>query len=290
MHTIDPHEIERRAVLALVLEPIVEKEGCTTRSRDIDASLRLIDLQGAGVNVGKYFYELAERVNPDRSSRGALDPAFANAIRHSSPRQTAERSASNGVKREKRQPHIFYDLVYKALEDSTKNLKNKKFVNLGLIELLFPVVLSQLVYGGTGTQVLKNVKKILIESSPEDARYKEKMLSRAWSSSKKSAKRNYPEQIGGKNLWEHYEKNLETAKEHDLKTSVLWCEQILKSFPVAQKMHGVAKKKLRKGLIGALEEAYKRGFTQISKPGIIADYTAVVAYLLLSENPKASLI
>src|SRR3989344_272872 len=37
------------------------------------------------------------KINPVRSSRGALNPAFAKTDRHSSPWQATGRSASNGV-------------------------------------------------------------------------------------------------------------------------------------------------------------------------------------------------
>ncbi|MBI2624334.1 hypothetical protein HYW67_02460 [Candidatus Parcubacteria bacterium] len=53
--SIDPQEVQRQVVLALVLEPLAEKSGCTTRSRDSSEELRLVDLQGAAVNVGRIF-------------------------------------------------------------------------------------------------------------------------------------------------------------------------------------------------------------------------------------------
>src|SRR3989338_954399 len=193
---IEPHEVERRVVLALVLEPVAEKAGCTTRSRDVSKDLRLIDLQGAGVNVGRYFYELAERIN-----------------------------------RQREQPKLYYDLCFEALRNSTRSLGNKKFVNLGFLELLFMFVVSHLAYGGSGRKVLKNIRKVLLKSSPRDVRYKERTLELAWNSSRKAQKKVFPKRLGGSNLLEHYQMHFREGRRLNFLTHALWCEQILKSLP-----------------------------------------------------------
>ena len=48
------------------------------------------------------FFGKNKNVNPVRSSRGALNPAFAQSVWHSSPGQAAGHSASNGVKNRKK--------------------------------------------------------------------------------------------------------------------------------------------------------------------------------------------
>ncbi len=255
MKPVDPHEIARRVIMALVLEPIAEKKGCTTRSTDISKDLRLVDLQGAGVNVGKYFYELAKRVN-----------------------------------RVGGQPKLFFDLCLGALRNSTNSLSNKKIINLGLTELLFMVVTSHLAYGGSGKKILQNMRKVLTGSSSQDVQYKEKALELVWGSSRKTQKKDYPKRLGGKNLYEHYERQYKKGKELDFTAHARWCEEVLKSLPITQEMYDVAKENLNKKLTGALEKAYAVGFKKFPKVGIVADYTGVVAYLLLSEKGSAGII
>ena len=116
------------------------------------------------------------------------------------------------------------------------------------------------------------------------------MLNYAWGSSRKSKKRKYPKNLGGENLFEHYQRNIEKGRELSLDTHVLWCEQIVESLPIVQMMYQTAKKEIKRGLMKALEEAYKAGYRRIPKAGIIADYTAVVAYILLSERDNDRII
>lgn len=251
--SIDPQEVQRQVVLALVLEPLAEKAGCTTRNRDINEELRLVDLQGAAVNVGRYFHELARR-----------------------------------VQRSKGQPRVFFDLCFRALTDSAKNLKNKKFVNLGLLELLFPMVVAKLTARGGETAVWRNYIRVLKQSSPADVSYKELALATAWNSSRKLNKRQYPTQLGGNTLHECYRRHARKGRELNFAAHEAWCRQILQGLPVAQRMYRVAKRNMRAGLIGALEEAYRHGLRAFAKPGVIADYTAVIAYLMLSDHNAAS--
>lgn len=252
---IDPHEVARQVALALLVEPLAEKEGCTTRGRDISDTLRLIDLQTASVNVSRYFYELAERVKEERG-----------------------------------QPRVFYDLLLAALNTSTKNSVNQKIINLGLLELLFPIVVARLTTRGSNVAVFKRLKELFWKSSRADVRFKERALKFAWSSSRKLAKQNYPAELGGGNLYEHYKLNAKVGAQMNFNTHRMWCEQIMLALPVAKKMHRVAKASLKKGLLPALETAYKNGLRQIPKPGIIADYTAVVAYLLISASESRRII
>ena len=68
-------------------------------------------------------------VNPVRSSRGALNPAFAKATRHSPPRLAAGHSASNGVKRTMKVPkkhEKFYDEVDRRLTEALREVEQGK--------------------------------------------------------------------------------------------------------------------------------------------------------------------
>jgi len=254
--TAKPEEIQRRITLALVLEPLADKPGCTTRYVDLSPEHKLVDFETAAVNAAPYFGELARR-----------------------------------IQRTKTQPP-FYDLCYQALAGSTKNLKNEKYLNFGLLEVLFPLVLAEQIYGGKGAVVCRNVIKVLKQSGPKDLVYKDLTRNLAWSTSRNRAKQELQQlklQIQTSSLYDEYLRNIPDRRAAGLKTSVLWLEQFVLGLPVLQAMYGSAKKRVGKaGLIAAMELAYKVGMKKIPKRGIIADYCAAVAYLLLAD-PKTKI-
>src|SRR3989344_5013486 len=106
--TISPRDIRRYVQLACVLEPISEKEGCTTRSKDVNQYQRLEYFLVAGINIGDSFEDLASRL------------------------QTNEF------------PCLTYELCYRAQADSKKNRRGGR-ANQGIIEFLFPIIISQIV-------------------------------------------------------------------------------------------------------------------------------------------------
>ncbi|MBI2624333.1 hypothetical protein HYW67_02455 [Candidatus Parcubacteria bacterium] len=185
---------------------------------------------------------------------------------------------------------MFFDLCFRALTDSTKNLKNKKFVNLGLLELLFPMVVARLTARGGVAAVWRNYVRVLKQSSPADVRYKEAALATAWSSSRKRKKRQYPTKLGGNTLYECYRRHAHKGRELNFEAHEAWCRQILQGLPIARIMHRVAKRNMQAGLIAALEAAYRDGMKVFAKSGVIADYTAVVAYILLANQSSRDLI
>ena len=62
-------KLQDKLLFSLVLEPLSEKSGCTTRTLDLDESIRLQHLQAAGVNVASYFYELAKRIEENNNQQ-----------------------------------------------------------------------------------------------------------------------------------------------------------------------------------------------------------------------------
>lgn len=118
-----------------VLEPIPEKVGCTTRTKDLKPSTRLEHFIIAGVNIGLDFYNLSERIK------------------------------KNGYK----QPKTIFDISYKAQNNSFNNRTGGK-INFGIIELFVPIITAQIVYGGDGeitidkaVDVMKNTTKLDVE-------------------------------------------------------------------------------------------------------------------------------
>lgn len=93
-------------ILASILEPIPEKVGCTTRYKDWQEKSKLEYFLIAGVNIGNTFYELMERIKENNYE----------------------------------QPHVIYDLAYKAQKESLKNRKVEKLI-LVLSNYSFPSLL-----------------------------------------------------------------------------------------------------------------------------------------------------
>lgn len=126
-------------ILASVLEPIPEKIGCTTRKKDWQEKSKLEYFLISGVNIGRVFYELSERIK------------------------------NNNFK----QPNLIYDLAYKSQKESLNNRKGGK-INFGIIELLIPIVSTQIIMQKFDINVLDVVEKILKNTTEKDVEYHHK--------------------------------------------------------------------------------------------------------------------
>lgn len=120
-------------MLASILEPIPEKNGCTTRLVDYQNKSKLEYFLIAGVNIGKVFYDLAERIK----------------------------------KNNYKQPKCIYDLAYLAQVKSLENRGGGK-INFGIIELLIPIVTAQVIYQNSDLSILDKVEDILKNTSKKD--------------------------------------------------------------------------------------------------------------------------
>lgn len=260
-YSIDPHEIERRLVLAMILEPLAEKEGCTTRTRDLHDKIRLQHLQAAGVNTGKYFFQLAERVNEQQG-----------------------------------QPRVYWDLALEALRTSRLNIANTgKFISQGLVAILIDIVLSSILTEGDGIAVCKAVPDILKKSSKDDADCRTKYLTLAWSTSTRAKKRDFTHVSQANNLYEYHEQHRALSQDAGYTSGVIWCEELLNGLPIIQEMYTIALKHIDSGLIASMEACYPIGFQRLEErghmsAGFAADYVAAVAYLLLRDMENKAII
>lgn len=258
MQRPDPHEVARQVTLSLVLEPLSEKSGCTTRTLDLDESIRLQHLQAAGVNVASYFYELAKRIEEN-----------------------------NG-----QQPKVYFDLALDAVKNSQKNLQNYgKYINQGLITMLFHVVTASLLTTGDGIEVCKKVPMVLKNSSREDASARNDFRMLVVATSRRANKRNFPS-IECDNLFDYYHKTVKISEELQYTSGVIWAEQLMSGLPFIQEMYLEAKNNLDKGLLVAMEKSYELGtrLLTINSPGFVADYVGVVTYLLLRESDEKPIV
>lgn len=143
-------EIMHYVILACILEPIPEKRGCTTRKKDWQEKSKLEYYLISGVNIGRVFYELSERIKNN-----------------------------NYV-----QPKLIYDLSYKAQKESFKNRNGGK-INFGIIELLIPIVSAQVIMQKFDINILDDVEKILKRTTSKDVEYHYKFRKIARNVSKK---------------------------------------------------------------------------------------------------------
>ena len=253
----NPHDIERQVVFALVFEPIAEKKGCTSISHDLSPMIKVTDLISSGINVGEQFYALAERVN---NSAG--------------------------------QPEVFYDLYLEALKSSTRYRKSQKYINQGLLGVLFPLVVSRLTISGDGEVVCRNIVNILKKTSEADVHFREETRRIAWSTSTKDFRRNFPEQIGGSNMYEYYTKKLERHRNADKHSgSIFWVEQFLAGMPLLSEMYKLFREQLlSKDFLTSVVFVYEYAINIINEPGIVADYVAGMIYLVLSDEGGEAIV
>jgi len=144
---LTPREIRRGVQLASVLEPLSEKEGCTTRMHDVSSSKKLGFFLTAGINIGDTFEELATRFSIDDN------------------------------------PRVVYDLACRAQADSKKNRGGGR-TNQGIIEFLFPLVLSickvHKMFPKRPEEVIEAVPVALGQTSEEDTLWLQRMQNLAF--------------------------------------------------------------------------------------------------------------
>lgn len=141
--------IMNNIILSCVLEPIPEKDGCTTRTKDWQEKSKLEYFLISGVRIGPAFYELIERIKANKY----------------------------------KQPNLIYDIAYRA-QLSALNNRNGGKINFGIIELLVPIVTAQIVYKKYDITVLDYVEIILKNTSSEDVKFHQKFRELARSVSK----------------------------------------------------------------------------------------------------------
>ncbi|MDP2925590.1 MAG: triphosphoribosyl-dephospho-CoA synthase [Nanoarchaeota archaeon] len=247
---IDSHELQRQVEMAFLLEVTIPKEECTSRFRDIGPKQKFEYFLISAINSGKYFFELGERINETQG-----------------------------------QPEVFYDLAYQALIDSQKS-RNGKIVNHGLLEIMFPVVVSRCLLDKEGLEVLKTVPNVLKDTSNEDVRYVAEMRRKIYLASDKQFKRDFPFHAFGDNVLEHYEHHKIVAHQ----ASKLFVSELTEGMPLTKMMYqSLTTDK------GNLTERLNEGFNQARSLselpyGALADFSAAALFLLISENPKSSII
>jgi hypothetical protein len=245
LNIVNPNELQRQAELALLLEATIPKRQCTSRYVDVGPKQRFEDFAISAINCGRYFFELGERIN-----------------------------------RECGQPAQFYDLAYQALVGSSRQ-RSGKIVSHGLLEVLFPVVVSQCTRASDPYAALDSVPEVLKSTSENDVKSVAAMRKLVYSASDKQFKREFPFHEEGKNVFDHYSHHKTVA--HD--ASRLFVSELCEGMPLTKLVYSHMALE-----IGDLQERVNAGFDEarsFSKlpAGAIADFTAAALFLLIACNP-----
>lgn len=243
----DSLDIMHYVILSSVLEPIPEKVGCTTRKNDWQDKSKLEYFLIAGVNIGRIFYELVERIK------------------------------ENNYK----QPTLIYDLAYKAQKESFNNRTGGK-INFGIIELLIPIVSTQIITQRFDIDVLEKVENVLKHTTSKDVEYHYKFRQIARNVSKQ-----FPNNVNYNvpNLFEYYKLEKNKLENNVHKEYITGFKRIKKAYSV-------------------LEEKYKDGnlldisiiaYNSIIKDcenyaGLAADFICIAIYFYLLNHPKVIIV
>lgn len=240
-------DIMHYVILASVLEPIPEKKGCTTRKNDWQDKSKLEYFLISGVNIGRVFYELAERIK------------------------------DNNYK----QTDLIYDLAYKAQKESLKMRKGGK-INFGIIELMIPIVTTQIIEQRNDINILDKVEKILKKTTKEDVKYHYKFRKIARDVSKQ-----FPSTTiyNTNNLYEYYK-----LDKNELENNVH--KEYITKFERIKQAYSILETKYKDGnLLDISIIAYNSILKDCNNySGLAADYICVALYFYMINHPDVVII
>lgn len=243
----DSLDIMHYVILASVLEPIPEKKGCTTRKNDWQDKSKLEYFLISGVNIGRVFYELAERIK------------------------------DNNYK----QPNLIYDLAYKAQKESLKNRKGGK-INFGIIELLIPIITTQIIKQRNDINILDKVEEILKNTTKEDVQYHCKFRKIA-----RNVSRQFPSTTAYNicNLYDYYK-----LDKNELENDVH--REYITKFERIKRAYSILELKYEDGnLLDISIIAYNSILKDCNNySGLAADYICVALYFYLINHPDVIII
>lgn len=148
MVQLSPDDIQDLVTKAFVLEAITDKPGCTTRYTDLPGK-PLQDFVIAGINSGRYFRQFAAARQSDETAP-------------------------------------LYTYAAAALSNSNRH-KSPKYVNFGLLEIMFPVVAARLA-ADDPSKVIDTASAFIKASTKQDVLALLETRKVAWSTSQTAHK------------------------------------------------------------------------------------------------------
>jgi len=245
--TLSPDDVQDLVAKAFVLEAMTDKPGCTTRYADLPGK-PLQDFVVAGINCARYFRIFTEEYQADHTT-----PLF---------RYHAD-----------------------ALMGSNTH-KSLKYINFGLLEIMFPVVAARLVTDDP-TQVVDEVIRLAKESGQADIEHMLHAREIAWSTSSKTHKQGFPASryAVAANVWDFYMRV--NADSEPATSNFQWTEQYRLGLPVLRAFFDAYMQ--RDEILGATRDVFaeQREANPNVPVGILADMCAGAIFLWLSfsESP-----
>lgn len=247
MKTLSPSEVQELVTKAFVIEAITDKPGCTTRYVDLPGK-PLQDFIIAGINSSKIFRTFAEARNDDPTTT-----VFSHNL--------------------------------SALKSANKH-KSTKYINFGLLEIMFPVVAARL-ETDKPDKVIDRVIELVKATTNADVKHLLATRRLAWSTSESPHKVGFqPDKY--KNLdsvWDFY---MAFNKDFPPESSNFqWTEQYKQGLPILKSFFD---KYLEKGEILQSTTAIFRELKEANPKvavGIIADMCAAAIFLWLSFSSNA---
>ena len=240
-------DIMHYVILASVIEPIPEKDGCTTRKKDWQDKSKLEYFLISAVNIGRVFYELVERIK------------------------------NNNYK----QPNLIYDLAYKAQKESLKNRKGGK-INFGIIELMIPIITTQIIEQRYDISILDKVEEILKNTTKKDVQYHYKFRKIA-----RDVSNQFPSTIiySTNNIYDYYK-----IDKNELENSVH--KEYITQFKRIKKAYRVLKEQYKDGnLLDISIIAYNSILKDCNNYyGLAADYICIALYFYLINHPNVIIL
>lgn len=241
-----PDIIQDLVTIAFSLEPLADKEGCTTRSVDLpDKPLTSFII--AGIASGQYFRRQAEDLR--------VDP----------------------------QTPIFK--YYTQALESSKRYGERKIINFGLLEIMFPTVAARLVCDDA-SQVIPKMIEIMKQPSQEDVSNLINARMLAWATSRDQEKKSFSgaelQSVGSP--WDLYG---ELSKFYPgIVSARQWAEQYDQELPIIRDT--VERLRQQADILETVKSVYLdyRKQQPDLKIGIIADMCAAGLFLYLSFLPS----
>ena len=252
MKGVTPELLQRQVEIAFALEPIIDKDGCTTRYVDLPAK-PLAHFLIAGINVGEIFREYAESVLSSEDNE------------------------------------VFSHLL-RSMEISNE-YKSEKNINFGLLVFMFVAVQSRLKYDnlqdclGGIANIIKNTPANDVDNYLEGFKLNSKTS--LGERKRQIVSDGYEKFYQASNLYELFSLGLEVFQDPTT-SNHQFCKEFVDGFPTVRRF--VKEVDEEKGLLKSLADSYNSVHMQDPdiSPGLLADLTATALFFYITYKAPES--
>lgn len=246
MTKLTPQNIQNLITKAFVLEAITDKPGCTTRFQDLPGK-PLQDFIIAGINTSESFKLSTEQYYQNSSAS-------------------------------------LFSWNLHALQNSNLH-KSSKYINFGLLEILFPAVYARLETEDPN-EVIDNIVRLIKETSNDDVQHILKTRQFAWSTSENDLKTefDYKKYTSSASVWDFYGRmRQDFPSDH---SNHQWADEFYHGLPMLRQFFDAYMSSDR--ILETTTQTFKQICAEHPKIriGIVADMCAAAIFLWLSYNSK----